>query len=63
MPDAIPPVVMVAMDVLLLLHAPPVMPSLRLVVPPIHTAELPEIAVGDVFRVTAWLTVQPDPSE
>ena len=45
----------VARLVLLLLHVPPVMPSLRPVVDPAHTDAVPEIAGGNAFIVTTAL--------
>lgn len=54
------PVVAVAIDVLLLLHAPPVDVELSVVVAPAHTVAVPVIADGSVFTVTTTVALHPD---
>ena len=49
----------VAIEVFVLLHAPPVTPSVKLVVVPIHTALLPVIAPGNGLTVTIAVAKQP----
>ena len=64
MPAAIPlttpvPEPTVASDVLLLLHVPPVVASLKVVVEPIHTLATPVIDAGFGLTVTPNTAVQP----
>ena len=49
------PVPIVAISVLLLLHTPPAIASLKLVVDPTHTLVAPDIAVGTGLIVTDTL--------
>ena len=54
-PHTVPPVVTVATPVLVLLHAPPVVPSVKAVLEPEHTVNVPPIeagADGAVFTAT-----------
>ena len=53
----------VAVAVLLLLHVPPVVGSLSVVVAPMHTTAVPVIAAGSGFTVTVAVFVHPVPSE
>ena len=53
----------VATDVLPLLHVPPAVRSVRLVVIPIHTNAVPGIADGSAPTVNEVVTLQPAPSE
>jgi len=46
----------------LLIHVPPVVPSVRVVVSPEHTYPVPLIAVGVVFTVIVVDALQPVPS-
>lgn len=52
-----------AIAVLLLLHAPPVVASVSVIVAPTHTLLLPVIAAGEVLTVTVAVVAQPVPSE
>jgi len=52
-----------ATDVLLLIHVPPVAPSLRLAVAPWQIFSGPAIALGDGVTVITRVTVQPEPKE
>ena len=47
----------------LLLHVPPGVASVSVVVSPIHTLVPPAIAAGDGITVTVRKAVQPEPSE
>ena len=49
----------VAIPVLLLLHKPPPVASLRLLVFPAHALAVPPIPEGDTFTVTMAVAVQP----
>jgi hypothetical protein len=49
------------MDVLLLLHVPPLVALPRLVVKPLHTCNVPVIAFGNGFTEIVFTTVQPAP--
>lgn len=40
---------------LLLLHTPPVLPLVNVVVLPMHTVDAPTIAVGKAFTVTVFV--------
>lgn len=53
----------VATTVLLLLHTPPVVASLKLVVVPVHIYGVPVMATGDGITVMDFVTVQPLPNE
>jgi hypothetical protein len=53
----------VAIDVLLLLHVPPPVTSLKLVVRPTQTIGLPVMAGGKEFTITVAVAVQPTPRE
>jgi hypothetical protein len=55
-PETSPPEVMVAILVLPLAHVPPGVISLRLVVPPTHTAAVPKGVVGGGFTVMTEVT-------
>lgn len=46
-----------------LVHVPPVVASVSVVVPPAHILALPAIAAGDEVTLTALDTVQPEPKE
>ena len=68
MPAAMPltmpvTVTTVAIVVPVLLHVPPMLVSVRLVVDPAHTVAVPSIAAGSGFTVTGVVTLQPAPSE
>ena len=67
MPASIPvttPVVdIVATAVLLLVHAPPPVVLLKVMLCPRHTVDEPVIVTGKPLTVTADVTVQPDPNE
>jgi len=54
---------MVMLEGLLLVHTPPATELASVIVLPVHTFELPEIAEGDGFTVTVVVTVQPVPNE
>ena len=58
-PPTIPPLLTVAAAVLLLLHAPPVVPSVRVVVDPAHTMAVPPMlpTTGIALIITSWVTV------
>ena len=58
-PLTVPPVPTVATEVLLLVHEPPDVASVRLVVPPAHTAVVPVIDDGAALTVTVTETLQP----
>ena len=49
----------VAIDVLLLLHVPPVVPSLSVVVVPAHIENTPNITEGTLVTVTFVVARQP----
>ena len=51
-----------AMVVLLLLHVPPVVVLLSVVVEPIHTEDVPLIAAGNGFTVMVFVTLAPQMS-
>ncbi len=51
----------VARAKLLLLHVPPVVALLNVVDTPTHTADVPEIAAGTGYTVTALIAMQPVP--
>ena len=53
----------VAMDVLLQLHVPPVVASLKRVVPPIQRVVVPVIPDGKLFTVTSVVVEQPETTE
>ena len=55
----VPPETMVATPVLTLLHVPPLVPSLSIVVEPWHTLAVPVIAAGNGFTVTVTDRVHP----
>src|ERR1700752_3196741 len=44
---------------LLLLHVPPVVASVRVVLPPTHTLAVPLITPGNAFTVTTVVILQP----
>ena len=50
---------MVAVPVLPLLHRPPIVPSLKVVVKLAHTLAVPVIAPGKPFTVTEAVFIQP----
>jgi hypothetical protein len=54
---------MVATDGVLLLHVPPVVVLLTVVVSPAHTCSVPVMAAGSGFTVTVAVRIQPVPSE
>lgn len=56
MPDALPAS---ALAVLPLIHVPPIVVLLRVVLEPSHTTGVPEIAAGIAFTVTAVVAWQP----
>jgi hypothetical protein len=62
-PVTIPPDVTVAFAGLLLVHMPPAVPSLRVVLLPTHTLGVPAIGTGDELTVTTVAVAQPLPSE
>jgi hypothetical protein len=63
-PVTIPvPVPTVATVVVLLVHLPPVVPSLRVLVCPAHMLVIPVIGNGLAFTVITELVIQPAPSE
>ena len=64
-PPAVIPVVKptVATLVALLLHVPPVVPSVSVIVEPEQTAVIPEMGKGEAFMVTAMLLVHPARAE
>ena len=62
-PLTMPPDVTVAFAGLLLVHIPPAVPSLSVVVPPTHTLGVPPIGTGDELTVTTVAVEQPLPSE
>ena len=47
--------------VLLLLHVPPAVPSVNVVVKPTHTVIVPVITPGNGFTVTTAVMIQPVP--
>ena len=55
-PEVLPTV---AMAVLPLYQVPPVVASVKVVVPPAHTATVPLIALGAMFTVITSVTLQP----
>jgi hypothetical protein len=60
MPDATPEAEpMVAIDVLLLLHVPPLVALLKVEVAPVQTVKAPVIADGNAFTVTILVAVHP----
>jgi hypothetical protein len=58
-----PVVVIVATVVTVLLHVPPPVRSVRVVVVPGHRLALPDIIPGSGLTVTIVVTVQPEPKE
>lgn len=56
MPDAEP---IVAIDVLLLLHVPPDVPSVKVVVNPTHVSIAPEMAAGTSLLVITAVAMHP----
>lgn len=59
MPETMPdPVITVDAAVLLLLHVPPVMPLVSVVVRPTQTLAVPDIAAGKGFTVTIVVVAQ-----
>jgi len=58
-PHTLPVVEPTVTLLLVVLHIPPVTPSVQLTHEPSHTDEGPLIAVGDVFTVTLVVTVHP----
>ena len=58
-PVTIPIELTVAVDILLLLHAPPPMLSLNVIIAPVHTMPGPEMADGNGFIVTPFVALQP----
>jgi hypothetical protein len=56
MPEMLP---IVAIDVLLLLHLPPLVASVRVELLPWHKAVVPLIAAGEGFTETVAVTVHP----
>jgi len=48
---------------LLLVHAPPDVPSVNVVRKPVHNADNPAIVAGTGFTVTVVVVMQPVPSE
>jgi hypothetical protein len=62
-PVITPAVLMVATDGVLLLHVPPVVVLLTVVVSPAHTCSVPVMAAGSGFTVTVAVRIQPVPSE
>ena len=63
LPMTTPEELTVATTVLLLLHTPPVVASLKLVVVPVHIYGVPVMATGDGITVMDFVTVQPLPNE
>lgn len=61
-PVTIPKPETVATAVLLLLHIPPAVASLRAIVAPAHTVVGPVIADGKGFTVTTVVMLQPVPN-
>ncbi len=59
MPLTVPVLVIVATDVLLLLHVPPPVALDRVVLPAIHIVVAPVITAGSVFTVTLITAKQP----
>jgi hypothetical protein len=59
MPDVVPTVAVV---LLLLLHMPPIVASLRVAVVPEHTVGEPVMATGTGFTVMGLVAMQPVPS-
>jgi len=61
-PDTTPDVApTVAMDVLLLLQLPPDVASVNVIVDPVHTVLLPDIADTPLVTVIDFVTMQPPP--
>jgi hypothetical protein len=60
MPVVLP---MVAVAVLLLLHVPPDVASVKVIVNPWHTDTGPTIGAGELDTVTVVVTLQPEPKE
>jgi len=58
-PVTTPVAVTVAVAVVPLLHTPPDVTSLKVVVAPVHTVLLPVIAEGSALTVTGTLVLQP----
>ena len=54
-----PPAVIVATDVVLLLHVPPVLRSVNTIVEPAHTGVEPDMADGNELTVTTVVAEQP----
>jgi hypothetical protein len=53
----------VATAVLLLLHVPPLIELLNVVVPPLHMRAVPVIAAGDALTESVWVACVPQPVE
>jgi len=62
-PEIKPVAPTVAIPVALLLHVPPLMASVNVVVAPAHTAVTPVMINGDELTATILVTVQPEPNE
>ena len=62
-PVIMPAVLMVATDGVLLLHVPPMVVLLTVVVSPAHTCSVPVMVAGSGFTVTVAVRIQPVPSE
>lgn len=58
-PVTMPATPVLAIAVLLLLHVPPVVPSVSEVVDPAHISVMPEITVGGGLIVTSVVALQP----
>ncbi len=58
-PHTLPLPSTVATEVLLLVHVPPVTPSVRVIIDPVHTDDKPKIAPGAEFTVTTIDAVHP----
>ena len=52
----------VALDVALLVHVPPATPSVKIVVPPMHTVVVSDIGEGDALTVYVTDALQPPAS-
>lgn len=63
MPLNVPPPVIVAVVVGVLLQVPPVVVSVSVVLVPAHNVVVPCIAAGDAVTVSVLVTVQPVPKE
>ena len=62
-PVTSPPDVTDAIPGALVLHVPPEVASVKVVLLPAHTTGLPAIAAGDAVTVISLVTVQPLPNE